>query len=39
MTVLSFVMAVLGGILEVLKFAVLSALRLGRWLWDKAHLR
>jgi len=31
----SLVSAVVGGLFTVLKFTILSILKLGRWVWDK----
>jgi len=38
MTALSVLSALVGSALGVLKFILLSALRAGRWVWDKARL-
>jgi len=39
MTVLSFLSDLVGAALGALKFVLLSALKVGKWLWDRAHLR
>ena len=33
------VRAILNGVFWVVKFTILSILRLGRWCWDKIHLK
>jgi hypothetical protein len=38
MSILSVISVLVGSALGVLKFILLSALRAGRWVWDKAHL-
>jgi len=30
--------AMISGLVEIARFVVISALKVGRWLWDRAHL-
>jgi len=38
MTLGSLLYAIAEGIFGVLKLAIIAVLRLGRWVWNKAHL-
>jgi len=39
MSVFGIIRAVVLGVFSIFKFAILSVLRLGRWCWDRIHLK
>ena len=39
MSAASLLSSIIGMVFKIVKFTIISVFKVGRWVWDKAHLR